>query len=264
MSEDSRGLRFEVTSGVATITLDRPSAANTINLDLARELSDVALRCDEDASVRCVVITGSGRFFCAGGDLKSFASFGDRMPAHLKEVTQHLHVAIARFARMAPPVLAIVNGAAAGAGMSLVCAADLAIAARSARLTMAYTRAGLSPDGSATYHLARLVGLRRALELALTNRTLTADQALAWGLLNEVVPDDRLSERAEQLARELAGGATPALGAAKRLIRDGWAESLETQLETETRTLADTARLGDAHEGIAAFMQKREPRFGPN
>lgn len=262
MTDGDCGIRFDISSGVATVTLDRPRAANAITLEVAAELGKLALRCQKDPGVGCVVITGTGKFFCAGGDLKSFAAQGDRIPAHLTEVTQHLHAAITRFCRMTAPLLVAVNGTVAGAGMSLVCAADVAIAAQNSRFTMAYTRVGLSPDGSATYHLPRLVGLRRAMDLTLTNRELTADEALAWGLLTEVVPDDRLAERAAQLASQLASGPAAALAAAKRLVRRGFTESLESQLEAESRTLADTARLADAREGIAAFIEKREPSFG--
>jgi 2-(1,2-epoxy-1,2-dihydrophenyl)acetyl-CoA isomerase len=258
---DYQTLLFDVAAGVATITLNRPDAANALTLEMARDLADAALRCDEDPAIRAVLITGAGRFFCAGGDLRSFSAQGEGMPAHMKDLLGHLHAAIARFARMDPPVIAAVNGVAAGAGMSLACLTDLALAGEGARFTMAYTRAGLSPDGSGTFHLPRLVGLRRALELTLTNRMLSAREALDIGLLNEVVPDGELAERAKALAAGLAAGPTGAFGEAKRLLRAGWNETLETQMETEGRVLAARARSTDGREGIAAFLEKREPRF---
>jgi 2-(1,2-epoxy-1,2-dihydrophenyl)acetyl-CoA isomerase len=193
--------------------------------------------------------------------LKSFAAQGDHLPYHLKEVTTYLHAAMSRFARMDAPVIAAVNGTAAGAGMSLVCACDLVLAAESARFTMAYTRAGLSPDGSSTYFLPRLVGLRRALELALTNRLLSAREAQEWGIVTRVVPDANLVTETESLASQLASGATMALGTAKRLLQSGWTETLETQMEHEAQSIAAIGHTADAREGITAFLEKRVPQF---
>ena len=254
-------LLFDLTDHIATLTLDRPSDANAIDLDLARELMAAAIRCSEDGDVRAVVITGAGRFFCAGGDLKSFAARGDALPAHLKEVTTHLHAAVSRLARMDAPVVAAVNGAAAGAGMSLACACDFVFAAESARFTMAYTRAGLTPDGSSTYFLPRIVGLKRALDLALTNRTLTAAEALEWGIVNRVVADGSVLHEARAFAASLAQGPVAALGATKRLLHSGFTSTLETQMEHETQAIADAARGAEGREGIAAFLEKRGPRF---
>ena len=156
--------------------------------------------------------------FCAGGDIGAFAGAGDGVPALLKQITAQLHVAVSRFARMSAPLVAAVNGPAAGAGFALACAADLALASDAAKFSMAYTKIGLVPDGSSTWFLPRLVGARRSLELMLTNRTLSAEEALAWGLVNRVVPAAALLGEAEALARELASGATAAFGAVKRLL----------------------------------------------
>lgn len=254
-------LRLEIADGVATLTLDRPANANTIDLALAREYADVALRCDEDPSVRAVVLTGAGKAFCAGGDLASFAAAGDAMPALLKEITGYLHLGVSRFARMDAPVIAAVNGVAAGAGVSLVCAADLVLAAESARFTLAYTRAGLSPDGGVTYTLARLVGPLRARELVLTNRMLSAAEAAQWGIVNRVVPDAELLSAATALAQDLAQGATRAFGSAKRLLLSGLTAELESQMDAEARSIADLTRTADGREGVAAFLEKRAPKF---
>ncbi|MEW6297587.1 MAG: enoyl-CoA hydratase-related protein [Thermodesulfobacteriota bacterium] len=254
-------LLFEVQNSIARITLNRPDAANALNLELARDLMHAALQCDQDPAIRAVILTGAGRMFCAGGDLKSFAAQGEHLPHHLKEVTTYLHAAMSRFTRMDAPLIAAVNGTAAGAGMSLVCACDFVLAAASARFTMAYTRAGLTPDGSSTYFLPRIVGLRRALELTLTNRQLSAQEAQDWGIVTRVVPDASLMAEAEALAAQLASGATLALGAAKRLLHSGWGETLETQMEHETQSIAAVARTADAREGIAAFLEKRAPQF---
>ncbi len=254
-------LLFDVRDNVAHITLNRPDAANAMSSEMSKELMHAALRCDEDPAIRAVLIAGAGRTFCAGGDLRSFAAQGDNLPAHLKEMTTYLHAAVSRLTRMDAPVIAAVQGAAAGAGLSLALAADILLAAETARFTVAYTRVGLAPDGSSTYSLPRLIGLKRALELALTNRLLSAKEALDWGLVARVVPDADLQAEAEGLARQLAGGATKALGAAKRLLHSGFTETLETQMELEARAISDMARTADSREGIAAFLEKREPKF---
>jgi len=252
---------LKIADGVAHITLNRPEAAKAIDLTMARELFDAAIRCDAHGDVRAVVLTGAGRAFSAGGDVRAFAAAGERLPAVLKELTAHLHGAVSRLARMNAPVIAAVNGVAAGAGMSLACAADIVLAAESARFTMAYTRLGFTPDGSSTFFLARLIGLRRAQELLFTNRMLTASEALAWNLVTRVVPDADVSAQAEQLARELAAGPTRAFGGVKRLLLAAASTGLETQMELETELIADAACGADGREGPAAFVAKRPPRF---
>ena len=254
-------LTFDVREGVAEITLNRPEAANALNAEMAGELHDAALRCDADPAVRAVILTGSGRFFCAGGDLKDFATRGDDLPRFLKQMAADLHLAVSRLNRMDAPVIVAVNGTAAGAGFSIALCGDLAIAAESARFTMAYTRAGLTPDGSSTYFLPRLVGLRRAKELTLTNRTLSAAEALDWGLVNRVVPDAEVLPAARALAEELAQGATLAFGRAKRLLDGGLNATLETAMEDEAQAIAAMARTDDGREGIQAFLEKRPARF---
>ncbi len=257
-----RTLGFELKDHIARITLNRPDAGNALDGEMGRELMQVSIRCSEDRAVRVVLLAGAGRMFCVGGDLKSFAAQGERLSAHLKELAGMLHMAISRLVRMDAPLIVAVNGAAGGGGMSFVLAADLVLAAESAKFTLAYTRAGLSPDGGSTYFLPRIVGVRRALELALTNRVLTAREAQDWGLVTRVVPDAALAAEAQTLATQLAAGATHAFGAAKRLLHHSFAESLETQMELEAQAIAEQARGADAREGIAAFIAKRAPRFG--
>jgi 2-(1,2-epoxy-1,2-dihydrophenyl)acetyl-CoA isomerase len=254
-------LDFDLRDGIARITLNRPEAANALNLEMGHELVQALTTCAAERGLRVVVLTGAGKAFCAGGDLRSFGAQADGLPAHLREVTTWLHVAVSYMVRMDAPVIAAVNGVAAGAGMSLACAGDIAIATESARFTMAYTRAGLSPDGSSTFFLPRLIGLRRALDLTLTNRMLSAREALDWGLVSQVVPDGEFVARVDALAQELSQGPTRALGAAKRLLWTGWNESLETQMAHESETISQVAKTSDAHEGIAAFTGKRAPQF---
>ena len=257
---DLETVGYRVEAGVAHLTLDRPEAGNAISLQVARDLMEATMACSEDRSVRAVLLTGAGKTFCVGGDLSSFSGQAD-LPLHLREVTTYLHAAVSRLARLDAPLVVAVQGSAAGAGMSLALGADILLLGASARLVMAYTRVGLSPDGSGTWFLPRLVGLRRALDLTLTNQVVTADDAVAWGLASRVVADDELAAEATQLATELASGPTAAFGAAKRLLRESLGTSLETQLELETNALCANAGTADGREGIQAFLDKRAPRF---
>jgi 2-(1,2-epoxy-1,2-dihydrophenyl)acetyl-CoA isomerase len=253
-------LGFEIAADVATITLNRPESLNAMNMEMCRELMSAVLDCEE-ARVRAVVVTGAGKAFCAGGDLATFHAQKDSLPRYVKEMATALHVSLSRLARLDAPVLAAVNGVAAGGGFSLVCACDLVLAARSARFTMAYTRAGLSPDGGSTYFLPRIVGQRRAMELALLNPVLSADEARDWGIVNRVVDDAACLAETMRLARELADGAPLAHAAVKRMLAASLNDTLESQLERETGSIAGMARTADAREGIAAFLEKRKPRF---
>jgi len=256
-----KAILFDVKNDVAHITLNRPDAANSINIEMSTDLMHAADYCGEDPMIRAVLISGNGHMFCSGGDLKEFSVQGKRLPYHLKEMTVYLHAAVSRLSRLDAHVVAAVHGNAAGAGLSLICACDIVIAADNTRFTMAYTRAGLSPDGSSTYYLPRIVGVKRALELALTNRILSAQEALEWGIVTRLVPEEELLDQARTLAVQLAAGPTKALGAAKRLVRSGGNESLETQMEHESQAIANIARTADSSEGIAAFLEKRTPKF---
>jgi 2-(1,2-epoxy-1,2-dihydrophenyl)acetyl-CoA isomerase len=259
MSYDT--LLFAVADGVATITINRPDAANAMSPQCAAELADVALRCDDDPSVRAVVITGAGRMFCAGGDLGAFASAGEGSKSLLKKMAGDLHMGLSRFARMSAPVIGAVNGTAAGAGFSLVMACDLAVAAESAVFTMAYTNAGLSPDGGSTFYMPRKIGDRRTRELMLTNRVLKAPEALTWGIVNDVVPDAEVLDRATKLAGRLAAGPTLAFGAVKNLLNGSFDQTLESQMELEARSIGEMSATADGQEGIRAFLEKRKPGF---
>ena len=254
-------LRFATDDGLARITLARPDNANALDLTMMRELMEVAIACDEDPSVRAVLLDSEGRLFCAGGDLAEFARAGDALPKLLKEATVYLHAAISRLVRMRAPVVAAVQGHAAGAGFSLAMACDLVLAASSAKFTMAYTRAGLVPDGASTYFLPRVIGRRRTLELMITNRTLSVAEALEWGLVTRIVDDEKLADEARKLAREIAQGPTGAFGSVKRIVLRSESETLESQMEIEARAIADAARSADGQEGIRAFLAKKPPRF---
>jgi 2-(1,2-epoxy-1,2-dihydrophenyl)acetyl-CoA isomerase len=254
-------LTVERAARTATITLNRPEALNALDLALGRELFLAALEVDEDPEVRCVVVTGAGKAFCAGGDVKGFADNLPRIGVLMKELTTYLHGAVSRLCRSDKPVIMAVNGVAAGGGFSLALSGDLVVAAESARFTMAYSRIAATPDGSSSYFLPRLIGLRRALELYLSNRVLTARQALEWGLVTRVVPDAEFKAAVEALARELAQGATKAFGSAKRLFHQSTWESLETQMELEAQAIAASGHTRDFAAGVTAFAQKQTPTF---
>ena len=255
-------LSFERDGGVAVITLNRPDAANSLNVPMAEELVKVATHCDSNPDIRCVVFTGAGKMFSAGGDLHSFAAQGEGMAEYMRYATTGLHAAISRFARMNAPYLVAVNGVAAGAGFSMAISGDMVFAAESAKFTMAYTRAGVSPDGSSTYFLPRLVGHVKAMQLILMNDVLSAAEAREWGLVNEVVADDQLMSRVMEVAHQLAKGPTLSYGESKRLVTDSLGNTLETQMELETRAIAGLARASqDTVNAINAFTKKEKTGF---
>jgi len=256
-----RTLALERRDGVATLTLNRPDAYNALNLELGRELFHAVLELDEDPAVRCVVVTGAGKAFCAGGDVKDFADNLPRIGVLVKELTTYLHGAVSRLSRSDKPVIMAVNGVAAGGGFSFALSGDLVVAVESARFTMAYSKIAATPDGSSSYFLPRLIGLRRALELYLTNRVLSAREALEWGLVTRVVPDAELAPAVDALARALAQGPSKAFGAAKRLFHQSTWESLETQMELEAQAIAASGHTEDFANGVAAFASKRQPTF---
>jgi len=252
-------LKFTQSGPVVNIVLDRPDAANGMNDTMTRELAEAASLCDT-ASVKVVTLTGSGRFFCAGGDLKAMAAAADP-GAFVKGIANDLHRAMSTFARMDAVLITAVNGVAAGAGFSLGVAGDLTLAAESASFTMAYTKAGLSPDGGASYVLPRLIGLRRTQELMITNRVIKAPQALDWGLVTTVVPDAELPDALAKLAAEVAAGARGSNSAVKQLLLGTFGTDYETQLEREARFIGANANSADGKEGVAAFLGKRAAEF---
>jgi len=254
-------LLFDLAEGVATVTLNRPDAANAMNPQCAREINEVSILIDDDPEVRAVVLTGAGRMFCAGGDLVAFAKAGAGAQSLMKKMTGDLHLGLSRLARCKAPVLAAVNGTAAGAGFSLVMACDMAIAAESAVFTMAYTRAGLSPDGSSTFYMPRKIGDRRTRELMLTNRVLNAHEALDWGIVNQVVADDQVLAATLKQAKTLASGPTLAFAAVKNLLNGSFDQTLESQMELEARAIAGLSVTADGQEGMHAFLEKRKPHF---
>lgn len=254
-------LSFVREAGIATITLQRPTAANSIDMTMGRELRDVARHCEQDDSIRAVLLTGAGVFFSAGGDLVAFAQYGDAVSEKLLELTDYLHAAISSFLRMRAPLVVAVNGAAAGAGFSLAMAGDFVLAADNAKFTMAYTAVGLSPDGGASYLLPRLVGMRRAQELIINNRKLSATEAQEWGLVTRVCAADQLLTEAQALAQKLANGATQAIGTVKQLLLTTFINTPEQQMALEGKLFSQLSTSSDGQEGMRAFLDKRPPVF---
>ncbi|MGW4244899.1 enoyl-CoA hydratase/isomerase family protein [Nocardia sp. NPDC004722] len=257
---DYENIVFEHDGPIARITLNRPNAANGIDQALADELERAASYCSDDPAVKVVVLTGAGRFFSAGGDVRAMAESPDA-GRFIEKLADTLHRAVSALARMDALLIVAVNGTAAGAGFSLAVAGDLVVAAESAKFTMAYTKIGLSPDGGASYYLPRLIGLRKTQDLMLTNRTLTAAEALDWGLLHRVVPDAELADAAETLAREFATGPKGSNANVKKLLLVSSQHTLEEQLGTEAAFITRCAESADGQEGIAAFTGKRAPKF---
>ncbi|HZE66742.1 MAG TPA: enoyl-CoA hydratase-related protein [Sporichthyaceae bacterium] len=248
--------------GVGHLLLNRPEASNAMSVVFLRELHDAVMRAHGDPALRVLVLSGAGKNFCTGGDVKDFASKGEALPDYLREATSWLQMVASGLMRLRAPVIAAVHGyAAGGGGFGLVCAADLVIAGRAAKFLPGATRAGMAPDAGVSVTLSRIVGIRTAMELVLTNPTLSADEAKAIGLVNRVVDDTTLLDEAFAWAEQLAAGAPLALGAAKRLLWDGVGRSVETALPDESRTVSELSGTYDAREGLAAVIERRAPHF---
>ncbi|MDQ7028948.1 MAG: enoyl-CoA hydratase-related protein [Ardenticatenia bacterium] len=256
-------LLYAKEDGVLTITLNRPDKLNAANDTMLNELQEAFKQAGRDEEVRAVILTGAGRGFCAGQDLASVEERlhgGGRMDygAHLRHTYNPL---ILRIRRLPKPVIAAVNGVAAGAGMSLVMACDLRVAAESASFLQAFVRVGLVPDSGSTWMLPRLIGMARATELMLTGRRISAQEALDWGLINKVVPDNALMEEVNTLAGELAKAPTKVIGYIKRALDFAATRPLDEALEYEADMQELAGRTEDHLEGLRAFLEKRPPTY---
>jgi 2-(1,2-epoxy-1,2-dihydrophenyl)acetyl-CoA isomerase len=243
--------------GVLTITLNRPDVLNAFTAEMHRQLVG-AFKEARAADVRAVVITGAGRGFCVGQDLNEFGEAARDIAGRLRE---NYHPTIRAVRELEKPVLAAVNGPAAGAGLSFACACDLRLAAESAAFVPAFVNIGLVPDMGGTFFVTRLLGAARAFEWMTSGRRLSAQEALDWGLVSEVVPDDRLAERAAEWAGQLAAMPTRGIGLSKRLFDSADRVTLDEQLEREAQLQAAATQTHDFREGVDAFLQKRAPRF---
>jgi 2-(1,2-epoxy-1,2-dihydrophenyl)acetyl-CoA isomerase len=252
-------LRVEIDGAVATITLDRPDALNALTVALKEELLSAFAAVADDAAIRAIVLTGAGRAFCAGQDLRERLE-PDAAPLET-EIRVRYNPLIRAMRALPKPIVGAINGIAAGAGASLAFACDIRIAAEGASFLLAFGRVGLIPDSGATWLLPRLVGDAKAAELALTAEPLSAIDAERFGLVSRVVPGDALLSEAQALATRLAAGAPRALALTKRVLDASWDASLEEQLETEAVLQGEAGSTADHAEGIAAFLERRPPRF---
>jgi 2-(1,2-epoxy-1,2-dihydrophenyl)acetyl-CoA isomerase len=254
----------EVAEGVARIALNRPQALNAWNAQLSLDLLTALGRAGEDEAVRAVVLTGAGRAFCSGADLRDLGGIEqtpDGRPDLYKSLTERYHPVMLAIRELPKPVIAAVNGPAVGIGCSLALCCDLVVAARSAYLLLAFVNIGLVPDGGSSLFVPARAGLARASEMALLGERVPAEQALAWGLVNRVVPDERLGDELRELAGRLAEGPTRAYAGAKRQLNASVYPRLAEQLELEARIQREMAGSDDFLEGVTAFLEKREPRF---
>lgn len=252
---------FDADTGVATITVNRPEVLNALDVPTARAICEAVLPLRKMAEVRCVVLRGAGRAFVAGGDLARFADDFDQAATVVHELLDALHPAILTLRALNAPVLGVVHGAVAGAGLSLMAGCDLVVAAKGTRFVLAYDRIGAAPDCGGTWFLPRLLGPRRAAELMMLSPTWDADQALAYGLINRVVDADQLDVEAAMLAAQLANGPTLAYGHFKRLADASLSTDLGAQLEAERAAFTCGTRSNDFREGVSAFLAKRPATF---
>lgn len=254
-------LRVVREEGAATITLDSTTRFNTLNLGMTEELLHAAATLSEDSEVRCIVLTGSGEVFCAGADLGTFDETDERDASGIRQLAPIFHDAVLQLHQAPKPVITGVNGVAVGAGFSMAILGDLVLINEEAHLQYGYSRIGLTGDGSSTFYLPRLVGLRRAKEIALLNEPIESDQAVEWGLATEAVSPDDFEERLDELARGVAQGPTRALGMTKRLLTESFDRGLADQMAEETDVIARASMTEDFQRGVRAFFNDEKPEF---
>lgn len=248
--------------GVAHIRLNRPEAANGLDMAMLNGLHEVMTAVHGDGRVRAVLITGEGKNFCAGGDVHTFLSKGEALPDYIRMATSYLQIVASMMMRLNAPVVSAVHGfAAGGGGMGLVCSSDFVVAGASAKFLAGATRVAMVPDAGVSVTLTQLVGLRKAMEILMLNPVITAPQALAMGLITRVVDDEQLESEAFALARQLAAGAPAALAGTKRLLWNGLGSGVDACMPEENRMQAHLSGMADAREGLAAVIEKRAPTF---
>lgn len=261
LSNGAASVSLHVAERIAHLTLMRSDQVNAIDHALAADLRATVAALSARRDVRAIILSGAGRAFSVGGDLKSFAAEGPNAPAYVRGIIDNLHAAIGLLVNAPAPTVCAVHGAAAGAGLGLALAADIVIAADDAKFVMAYTAAGVTPDGGTSWILPRLVGLHRAIDLTLRNRVLSAAEASALGLVAEVCPAARVHQRAQEIAAELARGPTAAYVNARKLLRQSIHTDLTSQLKAEGEAVVGSFAGADGQEGARAFLEGRPPNF---
>jgi 2-(1,2-epoxy-1,2-dihydrophenyl)acetyl-CoA isomerase len=253
---------YAKTDGIAKITLNRPKAFNSLNPGLGRDLVRALEIAQEDTEVRVVLLTGSGKSFCTGGDLKYFTEFLETHPTEpFRQIIKDLNIAVMLIRRMPKPVIAVINGVAGGAGVSLAASCDLRICASSVKFRQAYTSIALAGDGGWSLFIPLLDGMGKAMELTLLDPVFDAKEALEWGLVTKVVDDAELENESMKIAAQLAKGATYAYALAKENINRSVLGLLESQIELERTGMINASRSEDYPEGIKAFLEKKKPNF---
>jgi 2-(1,2-epoxy-1,2-dihydrophenyl)acetyl-CoA isomerase len=255
-------VRLDINAGIANIRLNRPDRLNALDFALAEALLAALLQVEGDTSVKVVTLTGEGRAFMAGGDISIFHKAGEQAPQAATTLIELFHQIVRRIRRMKAPVIAGVQGAIAGGGLGLALACDIVVAASDASFVPAYTRIGTSPDGGTTWSITRLIGTRRAIEWIALGEPMTAEAAAAIGLINRVVPAEKLQAEVGALARRIAEGPAFALGSVKHLVYHAATASFDEQLEAERDRFIAAAGTRDFREGIGAFFERRPPKFG--
>lgn len=255
-------VRLTYGEGIANIQLNRPESANGFNIELMKQLQDVIMTVHGDKRVRAVILSGNGRIFCGGGDVKEFASKGEDLPNFLRMATAYLQVCVSGLVNLDAPVITKVQGfATGGAGMGLVCSSDIVICGAGAKFMAGATRVGMAPDGGATAMLSRIVGFRKAMDIVLTNRFVGAEEAERIGLATRLVADEALDDAVLETARSIAAGAPRSQSATKRLMWAGIGRGFEASLPDEAREVAALSGTRDALEGLAAVIERRKPNF---
>jgi 2-(1,2-epoxy-1,2-dihydrophenyl)acetyl-CoA isomerase len=253
-------LLFSIENGVATLTLNRPNKYNAVIRDLALEMQSKIIECAENDDIRCLVITGEGKAFCSGQDLKE-ATDPDSGVDLRQIVNEHYNPLIKLIRKIEKPVIAAVNGVAAGAGANIALACDIVIAKESATFIQAFSNIGLIPDSGGTYMLPRLIGLQKATALMMLGEKVAAKEAEDMGMIYKAVPDDEFKETIDKIAHKLSNMPTKGLGLTKRALNRSFNNTLVTQLEVEEELQATAAQTHDYEEGVSAFLEKRKPKF---
>lgn len=258
----SESIEIKLYGNIAEVALNRPEAYNTFNLEMVTNLAKHLTRLATDTSVKGIALTGRGKAFCGGGDIKWAVQYSERLGSSFHTLASQYHLAILEIRRMKKPVVAALNGAAGGGGFSLALACDFRIMEKSAILRQAYTSNGLCIDGGGTFTLPRLVGLARAMEIAAFDEPISSEQALDWGLVTKVVEDGKALKEAINMLNHLAQGSLNSFSWSKKLLTDSFNNTFESHLEMERVGLSDCANHPDGQEGLKAFIEKRKPKFG--